>query len=134
MTPVNQPSLTEFVRYLAVSLNREGRNMPLENQKHWHILFYKLKKKVPSSEDFKFLSELRFDWDGHYPKCRELSAVLGSLHRHGCGVAQNPTFSSIHLSPDVIELWGNEVDVLSNKYQSFVTQAKELALREFPTS
>jgi hypothetical protein len=79
-------SLGQFVKLLSAKVvlsesddaDSKG-DLPFRNEKAWHLLFYRL-KKVASPGRPEFLDDLFFDWDGRYPKCRQLSEYLHALH------------------------------------------------------
>jgi hypothetical protein len=100
-------SLGEFVKQLTVRIHDLKVPMPFKDEEPWHLLFYQLKREnVPGKPTF--FEHLRFDWDGSYPRCRELSEYIHALHFTGCVGASNPSYDEISLNPKLGELWASE--------------------------
>jgi hypothetical protein len=77
-------TLGDFVKQLTVRMEDEKLIMLFKDEAPWHLLFYRLKKAEARVKP-AFLSTLRFDWDGPYPRCQELSDYLNSF-RHCTGL------------------------------------------------
>ena len=71
--------LGDFVEQLAANLQSKSIAMPFESEGPWHELFFDLKRTDQEGKP-SFLESLRFDWDGPYPKCQELSEFFHALH------------------------------------------------------
>lgn len=121
--------LGDFVEQLAASLHKQSVAMPFENECPWHELFYDLKREVSEGKP-AFLETLRFDWDGPYPKCRELSEFLHALHWNACVDARNPHFDQITLPEGIAEVWSRKADELDRPAKEFlngaVTRARQM--------
>lgn len=121
--------LGDFVEQLAAALYRQKTTMPYENEGPWHELFYELKKSDWPGKP-EFIQSLRFNWDGPYPKCQELSEFLHALHWNACVDARNPHFDMITLPEGMAEQWSGRVGQLDADTKSFldrtVVRAKEL--------
>lgn len=125
--------LGDFVEQLAASLQRGKVAMPFENEEPWHELFYDLKQADWDGKP-PFLQALRFDWDGPYPKCRELSEFLHALHWNACVDARNPHFDEITLPPAIEEAWSRRAEQIEPATMGFLeraaTRARELFSNE----
>ncbi len=98
-------TLGDFVRQLAASLNDRDIKMPFKNEKGWHVLFYNLKTTEAKPGKPVFFNQLFFDWDGPYPKCKELSEFLHALHWNAGVSAENPRYEKIELDSAIAGLW-----------------------------
>lgn len=101
-------TLGDFVQQLLLQLRNS--ELHFKDERPWHELFYRLKigPDTPGKPDF--LRELFFDWNGEYPKCRDLSEYLHTLHWTGCMAAANPAYDRFRLSQDIGNLWRTQVD------------------------
>lgn len=124
-------SLGEFVKQLAVLMDQSGLVMLFKEERPWHSLFYRLKKD-PFQGKPGFLSDLRFDWDGPYPKSQELSRFIQSLHWTGAVGAVNPSYERIVLRPEMGDLWSKKLSGLSPIGKDFLNHAVSIAKEEFP--
>lgn len=97
-------SLGDFVKELAALLHKEKVEMPFEKDCPWHELFYELKSLDREGKP-PFFKSLRFDWDGPYPKSRELKDFLHALHWNASVSASNPRFHSISIPNGIAEMW-----------------------------
>lgn len=131
MTTRPELSLGEFVKHLAALLHRDEVTMPLEDERRWHKLFYILKQAQDLPERPVFLDELIFDWDGPYPKARELSQFLQALHWTGNVSAINPQFRQITLPPDVAELWSKRLETVDPQTKKLLELAVQYAKKQF---
>jgi hypothetical protein len=123
-------SLGQFVEQLTGLLQKDSVQLPFKNQRPWHILFYDL-KKITAAGRPKFFDQLRFDWDGPYPKCRELSEFLHALHvTTSIGVA-NPDYDEILVGREVEEEWVNNAKKDEPDLKQFVDYAVTRAKKEF---
>ena len=118
--------LGDFVENLAARLQKQGVPMPFENEAPWHELFYDLKQTEAAGKP-AFFSSLRFDWDGHYPKCQELSEFLHALHWNACVDARNPHFDMISLPPGIAAAWEQRENGLDGPTRAFVETAADRA-------
>lgn len=114
--------LGDFVEYMAATLQKDEVRMPFENERPWHELFYDL-KKTPEPGKPVFFSDLRFDWDGPYPKCSELSEFLHALHWNACVDARNPHFDTISLPKNIADLWSNRAGEIASEEKVFLSSA-----------
>ena len=129
--PETKMSLGDFVKQLAVLMDKSGVVILFKEERPWHSLFYRLKKD-PSKGKPRFFDELRFDWDGPYPKSQELSRFIQSLHWTGAVSAVNPSYEKIVLRPEMSELWSGKLKDIPADGQEFLTHAVSLAKEEFP--
>ena len=116
------------MKELVTVLHFEQVTMPFENERPWHELFYELKhsEKTPG-----FFERLRFDWDGPYPRSRELSDFLHALHWNASVSAKNPIFDEISLTDDIADLWKKRLDSLEPGMLSFLNAASQMAKKKF---
>lgn len=123
-------TLGEFVKQLAALMQQRNISMPLKNERPWHALFYRLKTSREPGRP-PFLDRLRFDWDGPYPKCQELSDFLKALHCNASASATNPHYDTITLTDDVARLWSGRLDGVPPDTRAFMERATDNARREF---
>lgn len=130
------PTFGDFLQILTAKLAQENLPLPLRNERPWHELFYTLKKSPPAPPP-PFLARLRFDWNGPYPKCRQLSEFLRAMHCNVSVSANNPTFATFTLQPAVIDLWTHRYksqDIETEKLLlAAISQAKQTFPRLVPT-
>lgn len=121
-------SMGEFIKQLTLVLADKNLPMPFKHERPWHELFYRLKtaKGVPGKP--AFLTNLRFDWVGPYPRSQELSDYIHGLHWSGCVSAGNPGYAEITLNPELKQLWTVK---LEGKLSAFVEYSLKLAEEEF---
>jgi hypothetical protein len=123
-------SLGEFVKYLAAFLTENDVPMLFKDEAPWHFVLYEL-----YDQDFegkpKFFADLKFDWGGPFPKCKELSRYLQFLHSTACVGTMNPSYEEMVLKPDLEELWFSEFKTLEESQQKFMGHAADLAKKEF---
>ena len=124
-------SLGDFVKELAALMHKKGIGMPFRNQRPWHLVFYDLKKASSEVGRPAFLDNLTFDWDGPYPKSRELSEFLNALHWNASVSASNPHYQTITLTDDVADLWLGRYKHLDSDTEKFLNGAVESAQKEF---
>jgi|SRR5215471_3042678 len=130
-TVAKELSLGDAVRQIALLANENHFQIPFKNEAPWHLLFYRLKRQSGSSKP-TFLERLRFDSDGRYPRCRELSEFLQGLHTALTVNVPNPSYAEIVLSEDATTDWAQERKTLGKGNQEFLHTALELAKKEFP--
>lgn len=130
---ISELSLGDFVKQLAVLMDKNQLVMLFKEEKPWHVLFYSLKKEQAEGRP-AFFDTLRFDWDGPYPKCQELSEFIQALHWTGSVVAVNPSYERIMLDDDIRTLWRSEGKSLEPKTKEFLTHSIDLARQRFPAS
>jgi hypothetical protein len=125
-------SLGEFVKQLVLDLHRDETPMPFQNETNWHVLFYKLKKTQNNQGRPAFLDKLRFDWDGPYPRCQDLSEYLQTLHWNGFVSVANPSYDRLSVDADVFaEAKRNASAVKDKKLASFLRFSAEEASKLF---
>lgn len=122
-------SLGEFVKQVAVRMKDAKIPMPFKDEKPWHFLIYNLavSEIKPKPE---FLGRLQFDWDGPYPRSRDLSDYLHGLHFTGCVSAGNPSYDEITLDEDLAKLWSSVP--LSEEVKHFMDEVMNIAQKQFP--
>jgi hypothetical protein len=128
-----QITLGDFVKQLAIRMEAQNLVILFKDETPWHLLFYRLKKE-PSDDKPGFLSSLRFDWDGPYPRCQELSDFIQALHWTGSVVAANPSYERIMLQDDLRQIWRDEGDGLGPGLQGFLDRSLAFARQEFPAA
>lgn len=124
-------SLGKMVTVLVAALHKQDVRLPFKDQEPWHLLFYSLKTRPAAPGKPPFLDELVFDWDGPYPKCEDLADFLNGLHVTANVSALNPHFDAITVDDADADRWWQDFNGLDSNSQSFVTQAVDLARREF---
>lgn len=122
--------LGDFVEQLAASLHTQEVAMPFEDEAPWHELFYELKQTDWEGKP-AFLSVLRFDWDGPYPKCQELSEFLHALHWNACVDARNPHFDKITIPEGIASVWSRRAEDLDATTRTFLNNAANRAKELF---
>ena len=122
------PTLGDFVKELAALMTEAHLQLPLKDERPWHILFFHLKQVGETDGRPAFFDHLVFDWDGPAPKCQELSEFIHALHWNATVTANNPTYEALQLGNDVAELWR------PNRHTAFHALALEQARREFPAA
>lgn len=129
--PEASVSLGDFVKQLAVLMDNSGLVMLFKEEKPWHVLFYRLKGDSTAGKP-QFFKDLRFDWDGPYPKSQELSSFIQALHWTGAVGAVNPSYERIVLHPEMSKLWSDRSSDVPQQTQEFLNHAVTLAKEEFP--
>ena len=121
-------SLGEFVKQLAVRMHGSEITMPFKDERPWHVLIYDLAVSdlKPKPE---FLATLQFDWDGPYPRSRDLSDYLHSLHLTGCVSASNPSYDQITLDENLAKRWAAEQS--DKDLNQFMDEVMKVAKKEF---
>jgi hypothetical protein len=123
-------TLGEFVKYLAALLTEKKITMLFKEEAPWHFVLYRL-----TQEEFKakpeFLSHLKFDWGGPFPKCKELSRYLQFLHSTACVGTMNPAYEEMVLKEDLEKLWFSELQKIGDSQQKLIGHAADLAAKEF---
>lgn len=122
--------LGDFVEQLAAKLQQQNVPMPFENERPWHELFYRLKRESIHGGS-GFFNELRFDWDGPYPKCAELSEFLHALHWNACVDARNPHFDRISLPEEIVKIWSERAEKLDETEKRFLSRSVQAAREDF---
>jgi len=129
---MGEMTLGEFMKQLALRMHDAKLILLFKDEKPWHMLFYRLKRSE-LGEKPRFLASLRFDWDGPYPKCRQLSEFIQALHWTGSVTAGNPSYEQITLQEDVHRLWEENKPTLSPELEHLVAQGVSFAKEEFPS-
>lgn len=124
-------TLGDFVKVIAVRINEEGMALPFKEEAPWHFLFYELKKAPIATGKPAFLDKLRFDWDGPYPRCQELSDFIQALHWTGSVTVGNPSYDRIILNPDLSAKWKEEAQAFTPDISGLLGEGVEIAKREF---
>lgn len=121
-------SLGEFVKQLTVRMHNSEVAMPFKDERPWHVVLYKLAVSDIGPKP-EFLKDLQFDWDGPYPRSRDLSDYLHGLHFTGCVSAANPSYDVITLDEGLEKIWSSEK--LDRKISEFMDQVMNIAKEEF---
>ncbi|MBS0537090.1 MAG: hypothetical protein JSR72_23790 [Proteobacteria bacterium] len=121
-------SLGEFVKQLAVRMTKAKIAMPFKDERPWHVVLYDL-----ATSDLKpkpeFLKKLQFDWDGPYPRSRDLSDYIHGLHFTGCVSAANPSYGEITLDGNLAKMW-SALEV-NEDVKKFMDKAMLVAEKKF---
>ena len=126
-------TLGEFVKLLLVVLRKKNIAFQMRNPEPWHALAYRLKRSSAVGKPV-FFDDLWFDWDGSYPRSRELDELLTALHMTGTVETTSPHFEEWRLSPRHATLWEKSYAMLSNRERQFLDLAAVLAEDEFKKS
>jgi hypothetical protein len=130
MAAEEEMTLGEFVKFLAALLTENSTPMLFKEEAPWHLVLYRL-----YAEEFdkkpQFLTHLKFDWGGPFPKCKELSRYLQFLHSTACVGTMNPSYEEMVLKEDLEKLWFSEFQKIEAPQQKFIGHAAELAAKEF---
>ena len=124
-------TLGDFLKLLVASLQRNHVAMPFQNDRPWHLLFYRLKRDAAARDAIPFLKDLWFDWDGPYPKSRELTEFLQALHWTASLGVVNPNYDAIVIPEDVAELWIKDAETLKEAEKKLLDEAIENAQATF---
>jgi hypothetical protein len=122
----NDVTLGDFVQQLLLQLG--DRQLRFKDERPWHELFYNLKTGPETPGKPAFLRDLFFDWNGEYPKNRELSEYLHALHWTGCMAAANPSYDQVKLNEDVGNLWRTELDPGLSQFLTGAAQVARIQL------
>ncbi|MFA5323657.1 MAG: hypothetical protein WC373_13375 [Smithella sp.] len=104
---MTEKCMSDFVKELFAKLHYEKIAIPFENERPLHELFYELKNETKRPA---FFNKLRFDWDGRYPRSRELSEFLHAIHWNASGSVNNPSFEEISLLDKMAEMWNKQIE------------------------
>ena len=122
-------SFSDFMKCLIALLHKNGVPMPLKDERLWHTLFYRLKVGNLGFAEPSCLASLRFDWDGDYPRCREVSEFLHALQRSvGLSVTNR---CCIVLPDELARLWENRIESLDSDARQILEDIVLLAQDEF---
>lgn len=125
---MNDKCISDFIKELIAMLHSKNTLIPFENERPWHELFYELKCE---HEAPLFFNKLRFDWDGPYPRSREISDFLHALHWNASVSASNPSFDEISLSKEMATLWLGHIDHSEPSNLNFLNIALKKAENKF---
>jgi len=125
-----QMTLGEFVKYLAALLTENKVQMLFKEEAPWHFVLYELYDQKFEGKP-QFFNDLKFDWGGPFPKCKELSRYLQFLHSTACVGTMNPSYEEMVLKPDLEKLWYSELQSVEAPEQKFLGHAADLAKKEF---
>lgn len=120
-------SLGDFVKYLLVLLQRNGIPFKLEDERVWHELLYAL-KMVPQMHSGRpqSLADLKFDWDGPYPKSQELSRSFTVLRTNSL-TCSSPAFTDYKILEGIKRRWAEEYEKLPANIKEFLNIALVIA-------
>ena len=127
----SEPTFGDFLKVIAVRIDEAGLVLPFKEEAPWHLLFYELKKTPAIAGKPTFFEELRFDWDGPYPRCQELSEFIQALHWTGSITVGNPSYDRILLDRGLSEKWKDEAKEFDFENSGFLSEGIEIAKREF---
>lgn len=123
----------DAVRQIALLMDENQFQIPFKNEALWHLLFYRLKKDTSVPKP-RFLERLRFDSDGRFPRCRELSEFLQGLHTALTVNVPNPSYDEIVLPQEATSDWKQERKSLGKESRKFLETALGIAKKEFRKS
>ena len=129
-----QMSLGEFIQILAAQLQLSNVTMPFQNERPWPELFYDLKEDVEARSKVDFLDDLRFDWNGPYPKSQELSSFLHALHCNASATANNPSYNTISLPTAIASHWRKQYAAPDISTEQVLQEAVKLARVKFAST
>ena len=118
-------------KYLILLMEKNQIVLSFQDQAPWHLLFYRLKKVQNVSGKPSFLENLRFDWDGSYPKSSELSEFLHALCLTGAVVTTSPLYEEYRLLKGMAALWQQRFEALDDTVKSFLNTGVNIAREEF---
>lgn len=126
-------SLGEFLKYLVLDLQRSANvQMPFQNEEKWHQIFFNLKSARKQKGRPAFFDKLRFDWDGPYPRCQDLSEYLQTLHLNGFVSVTNPSYDRLNVDDDVLKAEKNVRPVVTDStLKKFFGYSTKLAVKLF---
>ena len=124
-------SFSDFMKYLVALLHEKRIPMPLKDERPWHALFYQLKNTNLGPTKPAFLGNLRFDWDGEYPRCQEVSEFLHALHWNAGVSAINPRYITITLPDEIAKLWSDRIESLDPDAKKMLESIVPTAQNEF---
>jgi hypothetical protein len=119
----------DFMKYLLAKLHDADVDLPLKDERRWHDTFYSLKRSNRGTDEVPaFVAQLKFDWDGPYPKCRQLSEFLHALHWNAGVSALNPAYATIVVPGELAKMWNDRFEHLDSStrqsVQNLIEQAK----------
>ena len=126
-------TLGEFVKLLLIALQEKNVAFQLKDRRSWHKLVYRL-KQLPASGKPIFFDELWFDWNGPYPRSRELDELLTTLRTTGAVKTTSPQYGEWRLSDKMFILWCQTYMMLATHELQFLDLAAALAEDEFKKS
>ncbi|MHC1729755.1 MAG: hypothetical protein AB9866_27750 [Syntrophobacteraceae bacterium] len=127
-------SLGDLIKPLVAKLHEQRVRLPGVDESLWHELFFDLKRTRELPGKPFFIEDLRFDWDGPYPNCRELSEFLHALHWNASVSAHNPGFETITLPPEIESLWLSRYSSLDSHTAAFLDYVVKSAKERFAQS
>lgn len=125
-----QTVLGDFVEVLAALLQEQKTDIPFQDERSWHELFYDLSTNTQSTKP-GFMERLRFDWDGPYPKCQDLSEFLHALRRNARADARNFRFDAITIPDEIARQWQSRMGQLDETTRRFLDVAVQRAKEYF---
>lgn len=124
-------SLGDFVKFLIVVLQKRRVFLPLKECEPWHRLVYRITMFGETVGRPALLNDLRFDWDGSYPKTPGLTEFLCGLRVSGAVLCDSPCYENHRVSEDTLALWGTQFKKLDAATVVFLERAADIAAREF---
>ena len=124
-------SLGDFIKFLLLSLQRNGTGLSLNNRELWHHLFYRLKEIGEADDKPGFLKNLWFDWDGRYPTCPKLADYLNTLCLVGSVVTTSPRYEEYTIPEETQKFWLREYEKLDKATKRFLKISTVIAEEEF---
>jgi hypothetical protein len=124
-------TLGEFMKCLVALLHERGVAMPLMDDRPWHLLLYKLQQDPAACSDMGFLETIDFDWDGPFPKCRQLSDLLHAVVSWAGNVSSFDSRGTISLAEPVAMYWRDRHNGLQARQKTAVQRALNQALSGF---
>jgi hypothetical protein len=126
-------TLGDFLKLLVAALQRQNIQMPFQNDRPWHLLFYSLKRNAQVADAIPFLKDLWFDWNGPYPKSKELTEFLQALHWTASFGVVNPHYDVIVIPEEVATSWSKGEEDLDPQEKELLDEAvkrADVAFRE----
>lgn len=122
---------SDFMKHLVALLGESKTPMTLKDERPWHMLFYALKTRDLGRAKPSFLANLRFDWDGPYPKCQDVSEFLHALHWNAGVTAMNPHYAEMTIPPEIAEFWSHRRKDLDVDVRDMLENVVKVAQHEF---
>lgn len=125
-------TLGDFVKYLLALLQRDMVPLKLEDERLWHELFFALKRSSEGhSGKPRSLSDLKFDWDGPYPKSQTLLRFIDGLSITGSVTCSSPGFTEHKIAAGLDKVWLASMEVLPANVRQFLNIALVMATERF---
>ncbi len=122
-------NIGDFVKQMVAELHTQGVAVPFYQEPEWHELFYKLKSESGGEHKPECIENLRFSWDGPYPKSAELGLFLRGLQSYARSPERTPWEgrSGMQLSDEVVSHWLEQGKEANEGFKEYLQHALEEA-------